>query len=229
MFQVTIDACVCDRGFRLNLASSSCVACDFHSYKTQPGNIETCTACPSGLITYGTGSVSASSCVAQTATGDTDDTGDGETGDTGDTDTDGGDSGGSSSDNQTSRNGSDGNSSTPGNTTPSTDGDSEVSAPRNESDVPAVAFNMSLDNFPSTSDVDSIKVQVIATWRVCVKSFSYFFCTVAARLLSGRSFPQHGVVLYHTVWLLSFCRSSLSLPPIPCEGLGPFVSVGHVL
>lgn len=176
MFQVTIDACVCDRGFRLNLASSSCVACDFHSYKTEPGNIETCTACPSGLITYGTGSVTASSCVAQTATGDATGDGDGEeTGDTGDTDS--GDSGGSS-DNQSSRNGSDGNSSMPGNTTPSTDGDSEVSAPRNESDVPAVAFNMSLGNFPSTSDVDSIKVQVIATWRVY-----YFFCTVAARLL----------------------------------------------
>lgn len=216
MFQVTIDACVCARGFRLNLASSSCVACDFHSYKTQPGNIETCTACPSGLITYGTGSVSASSCVAQTATGDTDDTGDGdggETGDTGDTDTDGGDSGGSSSDNQTSRNGSDGNSSTPGNTTQSTDGDSEVSAPRNESDVPAVAFNMSLANFPSTSDVDSIKVQVIATWRVCVKSallFLYCGCSPSLRAIVSTAWSgalSHGLVTFFLPLLQSLSSS----------------------
>lgn len=61
--KVSVDACICDKGFRLDAATSSCLACPIGSFKTEPGNIEECTQCPEGYKTYQTGSVSNSSCI----------------------------------------------------------------------------------------------------------------------------------------------------------------------
>lgn len=150
---MTIDACVCARGFRLDAASSLCVACGYGFYKTLPGNMEVCDACPDGHITYTTVSVSAFSCVADT----TADTG-GNTGDTGGTD------GGGTSDNGTGNTSGTNDSNTSSSTDNTTDvGVSDpVLAQKNESNVPALTFNMSLGNFPDTADVESIKVRLIA-------------------------------------------------------------------
>ena len=150
------------------MASSACVVCDLNSYKSQPGNLEACTPCPSGLITYDTASVAAYSCVAG-ATGAT-----GATGGSGTTSDSGNSGSGNSEDANGSSNGSDNqsandsNDSNSSNSTVGTDGDGETSSvvvpsEQNESDVPALTFNMSLGNFPVTSDVDALKVQVIAT------------------------------------------------------------------
>ena len=69
------------------------------------------------------------------------------------------------SDNQSANDSIDSNSSNSTVGTDGSDGESSSVVPsaQNESDVPALTFNMSLGNFPVTSDVDSLKVQVIAT------------------------------------------------------------------
>jgi hypothetical protein len=143
------------------VASSACVACELNSYKSQPGNLEACTPCPSGLITYDTASVSAYSCVAG-ATGSTGSTSGSGNGNGNSEDADGSSNG---SDNQSANDSIDSNSANSTVGTDGADGESSAVVPsaQNESDVPALTFNMSLGNFPVTSDVDSLKVQVIAT------------------------------------------------------------------
>ena len=161
------------------MASSACVACELDSYKSQPGNLEACTPCPSGLITYDTASVSASSCVAATgatgATGATSGSGNGNS-----KDADGSSNG---SDNQSANDSIDSNSSNSTVGTDGSDGESSSVVPsaQNESDVPALTFNMSLGNFPVTSDVDSLKVQVIAT---CLMSDMMFYGLLIGVLVS---------------------------------------------
>ena len=154
--QVTIDACVCDRGFRLDVASSACVACESGSYKAEPGNLEACTACPVGTVTFSAGSVFAASCVADTSGSNT---GDGNTGgNTGGGSTGGGNTGGTD-DNQSMNESNESNESNS-----SIESNEGSVSQQNESDVPAITFNMSLGNFPVTSDVETIRVQVIAAW-----------------------------------------------------------------
>ncbi len=132
------------------------MACGYGFYKTLPGNKEVCNACPTGFITYGTVSVSPFSCVAEI----TSDTG-GNTGDTGDTGgTDGtGGTGDNGTGNASDTNDSNASSGT-GNTT-DVGVSNPVPAQQNESNVPALTFNMSLGNFPSTADVEAIKIRLI--------------------------------------------------------------------
>lgn len=116
------------------MASTSCVACESNSYKPQPGNDETCTACPSGFVTFATGSVFASSCYSlpspapppdvpahSNSSGDANESGNG-----------------------SSENGSD-NITFPGDEPIVQPAEPAVS---NESSVPAVTFSISLSNFP---------------------------------------------------------------------------------
>ncbi|CAL1160422.1 unnamed protein product [Cladocopium goreaui] len=142
---VTIDACVCDRGFRLDVASSACVACELNSYKSQPGNLEACTPCPSGFTTYTTGSVWASSChnIASDVPGDTSSPGVGVSND----------SGNGSADNDT-----DSGNSTPVQLQP------VQPATQNESSVPAITFSMSLSNFPVQAGAGDLKEQLKAVF-----------------------------------------------------------------
>eukprot|EP00435_Cladocopium_sp_Y103_P034368 s881_g8.t2 len=62
---VSEEACVCASGYRFDAATSSCLACSMGSFKVGVGNVEECTQCPEGYITYQTGSVSNSSCVEE--------------------------------------------------------------------------------------------------------------------------------------------------------------------
>lgn len=82
----------------------------------------------------------------------------GNTGDTGGTD------GGGTGDNGTGNTSGTNDSNTSSSTDNTTDvGVSDpVLAQKNESNVPALTFNMSLGNFPDTADVESIKVRLIA-------------------------------------------------------------------
>ena len=134
------------------MASSACVACELNSYKSQPGNLEACTPCPSGFTTFTTGSVWASSCQ-----------------DSGDIPSNPGvgvsnDSGNGSVDNETDS----------GNSTPQLQ---PVLATQNESSVPALTFNMSLSNFPVQGAGD-LREQLKATQHVQPKTCSIsYFCS----------------------------------------------------
>ena len=56
-------ACVCDRGYRLEVASGSCLPCALGYYKDVLGDLEQCSACGNGSTTFRTGAVSNSSCI----------------------------------------------------------------------------------------------------------------------------------------------------------------------
>ena len=134
--QVTSDACVCDRGYVYDTVALTCSPCPLGFYKTQPGNFETCDACPDGYITYNTGSVFSSSCFASpslTTGAPTANVDDNET-----------------------------NVSNASNATVDTAPDLVELLTKNESEVPAVSFNMSLANLPTNQDAESLRNQLIA-------------------------------------------------------------------
>lgn len=132
------------------MASTSCVACESNSYKPQPGNDETCTACPSGFVTFATGSVFASSCYslpspapppdvpAHSNSSDANESGNG-------------------SENG-SENGSDNSS-----TFPTDEPIPAEPAVSNESSVPAVTFSISLSNFPVSEGSGDLAEQLKVT------------------------------------------------------------------
>ncbi|CAJ1443646.1 unnamed protein product [Effrenium voratum] len=136
---VTSDACVCDRGYVYDTVALTCSPCPLGFYKTQPGNFETCDACPDGYITYNTGSVFSSSCFASpslTTGAPTANVDDNET-----------------------------NVSNASNATVDTAPDLVELLTKNESEVPAVSFNMSLANLPTNQDAESLRNQLIAIFK----------------------------------------------------------------
>ena len=108
--EVSESDCVCAEGYGLQAGETGCIACAIGFYKNVSGG-EECTPCPPQFTTYGTGSVSSSSCYEVTPAS------------------------------------------------------SNSSTLQSEASVPAVSFTFSIGEIPATEDQETLRQQLIATWR----------------------------------------------------------------
>ena len=108
--EVSESDCVCSEGYGLQAGETGCIACAIGFYKNVSGG-EECTPCPPQFTTYGTGSVSSSSCYEVTPAS------------------------------------------------------SNSSTLQSEASVPAVSFTFSIGELPATEDQETLRQQLIATWR----------------------------------------------------------------
>lgn len=107
--EVSESDCVCAEGYGIQAGETGCFACAIGSYKNVSGG-EECTQCPLGFTTYGTGSVSSSSCYDATPAS------------------------------------------------------SNSSTLQSEASVPAVSLTFSIGELPATEDLETLRLQLIATW-----------------------------------------------------------------
>ena len=148
--QVSIAACVCDRGYGLEPAG--CAACSEGSYKSVAGNEEPCLPCPAGFTTFGTGSRSESFCAIPTTDPATDPA-----------DPNPGDSSPNQSNESNASNASNASESPNRTVTPGPSPPEMVF--KNESAVPAVSFTMTMSRQASDGDDETLKNQLKAAWH----------------------------------------------------------------
>ena len=146
--QVSLAACVCDRGY--GLEPTGCAPCSEGSYKSVAGNEDPCVPCPAGFTTFGTGSRSESFCAIPTTDPAADPPNPGESPVTSNQSNESNVSNASESPNVTV---------TPGPSPPA-----ELVL-KNESAVPAVSFTMTMTRLSSDGDEQTLKNQLKAAWH----------------------------------------------------------------